>query len=68
MTNEQTEYVYFNTKPSNRVLDSFKREFPMAVFCGRKWKSKVTTFRLPKDVYEANKEKLKQYGSKERGL
>lgn len=60
------EYITFNVKPSNRVLDRFKAAYPQAGFKNRKWKSKVIQFSLPLDVYNANKEDLKKYGTKSR--
>lgn len=60
------DYIKFNVKPSNRVLDRFRIAYPQASFIARKWKSKVSQFTIPTDVYNANKETLKKYGTKSR--
>ena len=61
-----SDTIIVNTKPSNRALDNFKRLCPEASFLGRKWRSKVTQFSVPLDVWEQRKEQLSQYASKAR--
>lgn len=57
--------IIFNVKPSNRMRDGFVRALPEATFYGSTTlKSKGKSYLIPLDVYEANKEKLKIYGSK----
>lgn len=59
--------IVFNTKPSHRVVDKFKRAFPMAKFYGRATLGgRSNSYLLPEDVYNERKEELKQYGSKAR--
>lgn len=59
--------IVFKVLPSNRKLVAFKIDFPEARFissAGLRSKSKL--YELPLEVYEADREKLKQYGTKSR--
>lgn len=61
------ERIIFNVKPSNRILDFFKREYPEAYCLGSaSFGSKSKSFLLPLELYERDKEKLKAYGNKAR--
>lgn len=59
-----TETIIVNTKPSNRAIDNFKALCPEARFIGRKWKSKVTQYSVPVNIWEERKDRLKQYANK----
>lgn len=59
--------IIFKVLPSNRKLVAFKIDFPQAQFIGSAGlRSKSKLYKLPLEVYEANREKLKKYGTKSR--
>jgi hypothetical protein len=59
--------VVINLKPSARVVNRFKAKFPNATFYGNTTLgSKSKSYLLPLHEYEANKELIKQYGTKAR--
>lgn len=59
--------IYINLKPSRRNEQRFKTQFPMATCMGyATLRGRSRSYALPEDIYLANKEEVKKYGSKSR--
>ncbi len=59
--------IYINLKPSRRNEQRFKAQFPMAICMGyATLRGRSRSYALPEDIYLANKEEVKKYGSKSR--
>lgn len=59
--------VVINLKPSHRIVDRFKSKFKTASFYGSaSLGSKSKSYLIDIDEYEANKEIIKEYGTKSR--
>lgn len=57
--------VVINVKPSERILKSFRRQFPQASYFGSaRLGSKSKAYYIPFDLYKENKELIKKFGSK----